>query len=411
MTHLSQLARNIAESPTFALNEQARLLRERGEAVINMSIGEPKNKAPIAAILSSVSKIVSGDVKYSPPDGMPSMKKAIIRYMGENYDQSVAPENVIVSSGAKQSLFNTLFAILNPQDEVIVLAPYWVSYPEMVKMCHGVPVIVTPGDGSFHPRMDEIERAVSSYTKAIIVNSPNNPSGEVFCDDFIAQIVDFCERKKIHLIMDDIYHKLVFDGRRPAPAYRHTKQDLESSMILVVNGVSKLYGMTGFRIGWVVAPRNMVAVMTNVQAQTTSCASVVLQAAAEGALTGLQSIVESLRLTFENNRDVLMQELRAFNGIRVNKPGGTFYALPDFRAYLPSPHAKDSVELANYLLRRALVVTVPGKEFGMEGHLRLSYAGSAKDITAAIERIKWALDPNAPNEIYIGDRKLIRDWL
>ncbi|MCC6190895.1 MAG: pyridoxal phosphate-dependent aminotransferase [Anaerolineales bacterium] len=411
MTYLSQLARNIAESPTFALNEEARLLRERGEAVINMSIGEPKNKAPIAAILSSVSKIVSGDVKYSPPDGTPSMKKAIIGYMGENYDQNVAPENVIVSSGAKQSLFNALFAILNPQDEVIILAPYWVSYPEMVKMCHCVPVIVTPDDGSFHPRMDEIERAVSSYTKAIIVNSPNNPSGEVFCDDFIAQIVDFCERKKIHLIMDDIYHKLVFDGRRPAPAYRHTKQDLESSMILVVNGVSKLYGMTGFRIGWVVAPRNMVAVMTNVQAQTTSCASVVLQAAAEGALTGMQSIVESLRLTFQNNRDVLMQELRAFSGIRINKPGGTFYALPDFRAYLPSAHAKDSVELANYLLRKALVVTVPGKEFGMEGHLRLSYAGSAKDITTAIERIKWALDPNAPNEIYIGDRKLIRDWL
>jgi aspartate aminotransferase len=408
---ISQLARNIAESPTLALNEEARLLRERGEAVINMSIGEPKNKAPINAILSSVSKIVSGDVKYSPPDGTPSMKKAIIRYMEENYDKVVAPENVIVSAGAKQSLFNLLYTILNPQDEVILLAPYWVSYPEMVKMCYGVPVIVTPEDGRFHPRMEDIERAVSSYTKAIIVNSPNNPSGEVFQDDFIAEIVEFCERKKIYLILDDIYHKLVFDGRKPTPAYKYTTQSLENSMLLVVNGVSKLYGMTGFRIGWVVASRKMVEVMTNVQAQTTSCTSIVLQAAAEGALTGMQSVVESLRMTFENNRDILMQELRAFNGVRIIKPGGTFYALPDFRAYLPSAYAKNSVELANFLLRKALVVTVPGKEFGMEGHLRFSYAGSVKDITTAVERIKWALDPNSPNEIYIGDRKLIRDWL
>ena len=407
---ISRLARSIAESPTLALNEEARLLRERGEPVINMGIGEPRNKAPITAILSSTARLTSGEVKYTPPDGTPSLKKAIIRYMEENYDKAVAPENVIVSAGAKQSIFNILFTILNPQDEVVLLAPYWVSYPEIVKMCYGIPVIVTPEDGGFHPRMEDIERAVSSYTKAIIVNSPNNPSGEVFSDDFIAAIVDFCERKKIYLILDDIYHKLVFDGRRPIPAYRFTSIDLESSMVMVVNGVSKLYGMTGFRIGWVVAPRKLVEVMTNVQAQTTSCTSIVLQAAAEGALLGMQSIVEDMRMTFENNRNVIYQELSAFNGIRVNKPAGTFYILPDFRAYCPSGLAKDSDELSRFLLKKALVVTVPGKEFGMEGYLRLSYAGSIKDITTAIERIKWALDPNSPNEIYIGDRKYIRDW-
>jgi len=407
---ISRLARSIAESPTLALNEEARLLRERGESVINMGIGEPRNKAPITAILSSTARLTSGEVKYTPPDGTPSLKKAIIRYMEENYDKAVAPENVIVSAGAKQSIFNILFTILNPQDEVVLLAPYWVSYPEIVKMCYGIPVIVTPEDGGFHPRMEDIERAVNSYTKAIIVNSPNNPSGEVFSDDFIAAIVDFCERKKIYLILDDIYHKLVFDGRRPIPAYRFTSIDLESSMVMVVNGVSKLYGMTGFRIGWVVAPRKLVEVMTNVQAQTTSCTSIVLQAAAEGALLGMQSIVEDMRMTFENNRNVIYQELSAFNGIRVNKPAGTFYILPDFRAYCPSGLAKDSDELSRFLLKKALVVTVPGKEFGMEGYLRLSYAGSIKDITTAIERIKWALDPNSPNEIYIGDRKYIRDW-
>jgi aspartate aminotransferase len=276
----------------------------------------------------------------------------------------------------------------------------------MVRMCNARPVIVSPLDGSFHPRMQDIEQATSSYTRAIIVNSPNNPSGAVFPNEFIAQIVDFCERKQIYLIMDDIYHKLIFDNRQWTPAWQYTRADIESTNIIVVNGVAKLYGMTGFRIGWAIANRKLVEVMTNVQAQTTSCTSVVLQAAAEGALNGMQNVVEGLRLTFQNNRDVLMQELKSFNGVRVIKPEGTFYALPDFRAY-----TNNSVELARFLLRKTMVVTVPGKEFGLEGHLRLSYAGSVKDITTAVERIKWALDPNSPNELYIGDRKLVRDWL
>jgi aspartate aminotransferase len=206
--------------------------------------------------------------------------------------------------------------------------------------------------------------------------------------------------------MDDIYHKLVFDGKHPTPSYKFTNKDVENTKIISVNGVAKLYGMTGFRIGWAVAPRKMVEVMTNVQSQVTTCVSPFLQVAAEGALTGLQSIVEQLRLTIQNNRDVIMQELYSFSGIKCVKPEGTFYCLPDFRAY-----KQDSVALSDFLLKRAYVVTVPGKEFGIEGHLRLSFAGSVKDLTDGIARIKWALDPNSPNEIYIGDKKMVRDWL
>jgi aspartate aminotransferase len=403
---VSELAGAIVESPTLRLNEEARLLRERGEPVIHLGIGEPKNKTPITAILSSAAKLSQGDVKYCPSDGLPSLKKAIIRYTEEAYDKVVAPENVIVSSGAKQAIFNVLYTILNPQDEVVILAPYWVSYPEMVKMVYGVPVIVTPEDGSFHPRMADIERAVSSSTKAIIVNSPNNPSGIVYREEFIAQIVEFCERRKIYLIMDDIYHKLVFDGRVAPPCYRFTTKDIEDSRLIVINGIAKLYGMTGFRIGWCVAPRKIITVINNVQAQTTSCASPVMQAGAEGALLGLQSFVEALRLTIQNNRDVAMRELSSFNGVKTRKPDGTFYCLPDFRAY-----SSNSVELSSFLLKKALVVTVPGREFGMEGHLRLSFAGTVKDVTEGIARIKWALDPTSPNDIYIGDKRLIRDWL
>ncbi len=388
------------------MNEEAELLKQRGEPVIHLGIGEPKNKAPINAILSSAAKLNTADIKYSPTDGIPSLKKAIINYTEENYDRIPDPDNVIVCSGAKQAVFNALYTVLNPQDEVIILAPYWVSYPEMVRMAQGVPVIVTPEDGGLHPRMKDIMEAVGSATKAIILNSPNNPSGLVFSDQFMSEVVEFCEKRGIYLIVDDIYHKLVFDGRKPAPCYEFTEKEIEDSKIIVVNGISKLYGMTGFRIGWAIAPEKLVRVMTNVQSQVTSCASVILQAAAEGALTGIQSIVESLRLTIENNRNIIMRELEAFNGIRVTKPGGTFYCLPDFSAY-----NKNSVELSEFLLRKALVVTVPGKEFGMEGRLRISYAGSVKDITEGIARMKWALDPDSPNEIYIGNRKLVRDWL
>ncbi len=403
---ISQLARSIAESPTLALNEKARLLREKGEAVIHLGAGEPKNKAPINAILSSAAKLITGDIKYTPTDGTPGLKKAIIRYTEENYDRLVAPENIIVSAGAKQSVFNILYSILNPQEEVIILAPYWVSYPEMVKMCYGVPVIVTPEDGTFHPRMEDIQRVVGSHTRAIIVNSPNNPSGVVYKESFIQEMVDFCETKGIYLIMDDIYHKLIFDGKRTPNAYAYTNKDIENTKVILVNGISKLYGMTGFRIGWSIASRKLSQVMLNVQGQMTTTTSVILQAAAEGALMGLQSIVDQLRLTMENNRNVMVQELRSFEGVHIIPPDGTFYCLPDFRAY-----SNNSLELSNFLLNKALVVTVPGKEFGMEGHLRLSFCGSIKDIKQGIERIKWALDPNSPNEIYIGDRKHVRDWL
>ncbi len=403
---VSKLAKSIKESPTMRFNEQARQMRQRGEPVIHLGAGEPKNQAPIQAILSSAAKLSSGEVKYTPTDGLPSLKKAVVRYMEEHYDRMVAPENIIISTGAKQCVYNVLLTLIDPQDEVILLAPYWVSYPEMVKLVYGVPVVVTPEDGSFHPRMEDIEAAVGDYTKAIIVNSPNNPSGVVYSADFIAQIVDFCETKGIYLIMDDIYHQLVFDGTRAPPAYAFTKADVESSRVIVVNGISKLYGMTGFRLGWVVAPRKLVEVMTTLQGQITSNPSAISQAAAEGALIGSQGQVESLRLTIQNNRDVMMNELGTIGGVHTVRPSGTFYCLPDFRAY-----NMDSLELTTFLLKKALVVTVPGVSFGMEGHLRLSYAGTVKDITEGVERIKWALDPESPNEIYIGDRKMVRDWL
>ena len=403
---ISRLASEIKESPTLSLNEEARRLRVKGEPVIHLGVGEPKNPAPITALLGSSAKLKSGDIKYVPTGGMPSLKKAIVRYTEENYSRLVEPDNIIVTTGAKQSLYNILFSIVNPQDEIILLAPYWVSYPEMVKMVNGIPVVVTPKDGTFIPRFQEIENAVSSYTKAIIINTPNNPSGTIFPESLIAELVDFCERKGIYLITDDIYQKLVFDGEKVPSAYAFTEKDIENTKVISVNGVAKLYGMTGFRIGWTIANKKMVQVMSNIQSQITSCPPVVSQAAAEGALSGSQSVVENLRLTIQNNRDILIQEILSFSDVISEKPKGTFYAFPNFSAY-----NSNSSELAKFLLKKALVVTVPGSAFGMEGYLRLSYSGTVKEIIEGVERMKWALDPNSPNEIYIGDRKFIRDWL
>lgn len=403
---ISLIGKSISESATLRLNEIAAVLRAKGEPVIHLGGGEPKTKAPLDAILQAVSLLNSAEVRYTPADGIPELKQAVIRYTQDFYDRKVEPENVIISGGAKQAIMVALQAILNPQEECIFPAPYWVSYPEMCKLIGAVPVPVYPEDGSFYPRMQDIERVVTSYTKCVIINSPNNPTGAMYSEDFIRDIVEFCEKRNLYLIMDDIYHRLIFDGRKPINCYEYAKDLGENSKLILINGISKQYSMTGFRIGWAVANKNLIRVMTNIQGHQTSGPSVVLQKAAVGALNGTQSGVENLRRTLENNRNVMMERLNAFEGVRAYKPDGTFYCFADFSHY-----EKDSRKLSEFLLEKVRVLTVPGIEFGMDGFLRLSTCGSIKDITEGIERIKWALDPNSPNELYIGERKLVRDWL
>lgn len=403
---LSQLARSIKESVTLKLNETAALLREKGEPVIHLGGGEPKTKVPIDAVINCASLLNTGEIRYTPPDGIPSLKKAIIRYTEEHYQKAVSAHNVIASGGAKQALMVLLHAILDPKEEVIFPAPYWVSYPEMVKLAGGIPVPVTAEDGSFCPTVKEIADVVSSYTKAIIINSPNNPSGVMYSKDFVQEMVEFCEKKSIYLIMDDIYNRLVFNGKSAPICYDFMKSPLEQSKLIVINGVSKMYAMTGFRIGWAIGNKPLIDAMATIQSQQTSGPASPSQWAAVGALNGVQSSAESLRVTLQNNRNVMMERLQAFDGVYVHKPEGTFYCFPDFSAYM-----KDSQKLSNFLLEKVRVVTVPGKEFGFEGHLRLSYCGTIREITEGLDRIKWALDTNSANELYLGDRKLTRDWL
>lgn len=402
---LSLIAKSIKASPTLKLNEKFAILKEKGDPVIHLGGGEPKSKAPMDAMLSAVALLNSGEVRYAPADGIPALKQAIIRYTEEFYERKVKPEHVIASGGAKQAIMVALQAVLNPQEEVIFPAPYWVSYPDMARLIGAIPVPALPEDGTFYPRFKDIEDRVGSYTKCVIINSPNNPTGAMYTEEFIADVVDFCEKKDIWLIMDDIYHRLIFDGRKPINCYNFAKKKDENSKLIVINGVSKQYAMTGYRIGWAVGNKKVIEAMSNIQGHQTSGPSVVLQKAAVGALNGIQSGVESLRVTLENNRNVMIDLLNSFEGVKVTKPDGTFYCFADFSAY-----EKDSNKLSEFLIDKVQVLTVPGKEFGLDGYLRLSYCGSIKDIQEGIERMKWALDPNSPNELYIGDRKLVRDW-
>ena len=402
---LSQIARSIKESPTLKLNETAAILRDKGEPVIHLAGGEPKSKAPIDAILQCASLLNTGEVRYTPADGVPALKKAVIRYTEDHYGRLVAPENVITSSGAKQAIMVALHAILDPTEEVVFPVPYWVSYPEMVRIAGGVPVPAAASDGGFRPSVQDIEQAIGPATKAILINSPNNPSGVVYSREFLAGVVQLAEKRDLWLIMDDTYNRLIFDGRQPDNCYDFTDDHSEQSKLIVVNCVSKMYAMTGFRIGWAIGNREVVRAMANIQSQQTSGPAAPSQWAAIGALNGVQSSIEALRMTLENARNVMVDRLQAIPGVQVTRPDGTFYCFPDFSAY-----EKDSRKLSDFLLEKVRVVTAPGKEFGMEGHLRLSYCGALREIKEGLERIQWALDPASANELHLGNRKLVRDW-
>jgi aspartate aminotransferase len=403
--NLSRRAQNIESSPTLSLNEIAKGLQAKGKPVINLGVGEPSNLTPISAIEKATSRLNTRKIKYTSSSGSLELKSAIIQYTLENYGVAPSIKNVLVTSGAKQAIFNTLYALLNPEDEVILLAPYWVSYPEMIKMAGGDPVIVMPSRETLLPSFSIIRESITSKTKAIIINSPNNPSGLVYSTELVGDLVRFCEKNDIFLIMDDIYHKLVYGDQPWVSGYSYTNNTIDNSHIIVINGISKSYGMTGFRIGWAIGSGELIRVMSNIQSQTTSGASIVLQDAALGALTGIQDDVYKLRDSIKQNKDITVNGLRNIPNLRIIEPEGAFYCLPDFSAYMGN-----SIDLSKFILEKALVALVPGVAFGIEGHLRISYAGSADDISEAIRRIGWALDQNSHDEIKMGDQIYKRNW-
>ncbi len=389
MICLSTRAQQIGDSPTLTINATARALKAAGKPVIHLGGGEPTYPAPQAAVEAIIQKAQSRNIKYTPSCGTPVLKQAVLNYTQAHYGRTFAPNNVLISAGAKQALFNFLLAAVEPGDEVVFPAPFWVSYPEMVKLAGGRPVIVKPVHG-LRVTAGEVMKAITPRTKAIIINSPCNPAGHILGADFIKQIVQFAEKKQIFLVMDDIYHQLVFDGAKTPNPCAYAK---DFKNLVLINGVSKLYGLTGLRIGWAVSEnKELIAAMGKMQAQSTSCNSDVSECAAAAALNGPQDCVADLRRVLEENRNTLLAELANIPHIHVEKPQGTFYSFVDFSHY-----GADSNALAAYLLDKALVAVVPGKAFGAEGYLRISFCADKTAIIEGVRRIAQALK-NLPLE-------------
>lgn len=398
---LSKLAGTIGDSPTLKINARARALKAAGEPIIHLGGGEPTFPAPLAAVEALQAQAASRKIKYSPSAGTPAMKEAALSYTFRQYGRQYAPQEIIISAGAKQALFNFLLASVNPGDEVVFPAPYWVSYPEMVRLAGGKPVVVRPQAGILVSAA-QLKQAVTPATKAIIINSPCNPSGQIYPEDFIREMVEFAEKEQIFLVMDDIYRELVFDGAAvPNPCAFAGKGE----NLVIINGVSKLYGLTGLRIGWAVSANTaLIAAMGKMQAQSTSCNSSLSETAAAAALNGDQSCVREMCRVLQENRNALLEELAQIPHVKVLKPQGTFYSFADFSYY-----NADSQALAQYLLDKALVAVVPGNAFGMDGYLRISFCADLASVTEGVRRIRWAVDKTAPNEIKIGDKLVKRD--
>ena len=401
MLSLSQRSAQIGDSPTLKINATARALKAAGKPVIHLGGGEPTGPAPQAALTALVQKAQNGRIKYTPSSGTPELKKAVLAYTQSQYARTYQMQNVLISAGAKQALFNFLMAAVGPGDEVIFPAPYWVSYPDMVKLVGATPVVVRAAKG-LQVTAQELLGAVTPRTKAILLNSPCNPSGQIYSADFIRQLVTSAEEKQIFLVMDDIYRELVYDGAQTPNPCAYAR---EGKNLVLVNGVSKLYGLTGLRIGWAVSENtDLLKAMGKVQAQSTSCNSDVSEAAAAAALNGPQDFVAQMRRTLEENRNALMEELAHIPHLSLVRPQGTFYSFVDFSYY-----NKDSNALAAYLLEKALVAVVPGAAFGAEGFIRISFCAAKNSIIEGVRRIRWALDESAPNEITIGDQLVKRN--
>lgn len=384
--NLSKIALSIAPSATLKLNELANTLKKQGKDVIHLGGGEPEADIPDTAYKYSIEKLKTKRIRYTPASGLKELKEKVAEYTKKNYNLEAQTSNILITSGAKQAIYNFLASVVNPGDEVIFPVPYWVSYTEMVKLVYGQPVPVRPSKGLLCS-IEDIKSHITSNTRAILLNSPNNPSGLMYDEDFIKELVKICESKNIYLMMDDIYDKLVFDGAKCPRAFDYSSKPLDESLIVSVNGVSKSFSMTGFRIGWAIGSKAIIQAMSKIQAQITSCPGELNQIAAIGALEEGEKFIKKLVRDLERKRNILVEELSKLKKVKLQKPQGTFYSFPDFSEY-----EKDSTKLSDYILEKTGVVTVPGKEFGMDGHLRISYCGEEKNIIEGIKRIKKLLD-------------------
>lgn len=388
---LSDRVQNIKPSPTLAVTNRAAELRAAGKDIIGLGAGEPDFDTPKHIKDAAIKALENGFTKYTAVDGTPSLKKAIIDKFKRDNGLSYEPNQILVSCGGKQSFFNMALALLNAGDEVVIPAPYWVSYPDMVRIAEGTPVIVeTEQANRFKITAEQLEAAITPKTKLVVLNSPSNPSGVAYTEaELKALAAVLLKFPNVLVATDDMYEHILW-----AEGGFHNILTVCPELYdrtIVMNGVSKAYSMTGWRIGYIAGPEALVKAMKKIQSQSTSNPTSISQYAAEAALNGSQECVQEMLSAFKVRHDYVVKALNELPGVVCIESDGTFYAFPSFKGAMEATGCTTDVEFAEKMLIEAEVALVPGSAFGTPGHMRLSYATSMQNLETAIARLAKAL--------------------
>ena len=391
---LSKRASSIKPSPTLAMDAKAKAMKANGVDIVNFGVGEPDFDTPDNIKEAAIKAIKEGFTKYTPVGGIDSLKDAIVEKLKKDNKLDYMREEIIVSCGAKHSLYNIAQALFGPGDEVLIPAPYWVSYPDQVVLNDAIPVFIkTYESDSFMVKAEAVESRITEKTKALILNSPCNPTGLTYGKKNLEKIAEIALKHKLYVVSDEIYEKLVYDGVKH---YSIASLDSEvKKRTIVVNGLSKSYAMTGWRIGYAAGPKEIIKAMTNIQSQSTSNPTSIAQKAAVEALTGPQDFIDKMRAEFDIRRKFLVNKLNSIPGISCVTPTGAFYAFPNTSALYDRSAGKEKIssssDLALYLLEKANVALVHGGAFGDDKYIRLSYATSMDEIRKGVDRIREAV--------------------
>lgn len=393
--NLSRKGLAIEPSVTLEITAKAKALKDAGVDILSFSVGEPDFNTPENIQEEGIRAIKSGLTKYTPASGILELKKAVCEKLEKENNLKYSPSNIIISNGAKHSIYNALMAIINPGDEVIIGVPYWVSYPDLIRISDGVPVFIESlEENDFKFNVNDLNKALTDKTKAIILNSPNNPTGSIYNEEELREIADWAVKNNIFVISDEIYEKLIYDGNVHVSIA--SLNDEIKNLTIVINGMSKAYSMTGWRIGYAAANEKIIKVMSNLQSHTTSNPSSISQYASVVGLTGDQTSVDEMKKHFDQRRKFMAEGINSIKGLSCRTPKGAFYIMVNFTELLGKTIKgrviNSSLDFSTLLLEEANVAVVPGVAFGDDKYIRLSYATSLENIKEGIRRIKELIE-------------------
>ena len=391
----SKKAMNITPSITLAITAKAKELKGAGVDVVSFGAGEPDFNTPKNIMDAAIKSMEEGKTKYTPTSGIIELREAICKKLKEDNNLSYNSNQIIVSTGAKQCLADAFMAILNPGDEVIVPIPYWVSYPELIKLADGMPVFVEgKEENDYKYTLESLNKVVNDNTKAIIINSPNNPTGTVYSIEELKEIAEFAKKHDLIIISDEIYEKLIYDGKKHV-SVASLSEDAYNRTI-VINGFSKSYAMTGWRLGYAAGNAEVIKLMTSVQSHVTSNTNSIAQYAGVEALNGPKDEIEKMVKKFEERRNLMIDRIKSITGLSIIRPEGAFYVMINLENYLGKSINENvinnSVDFSRELLEHEKVAVIPGSAFGLDKYIRLSYATSEELILKGLDRIESFLN-------------------